>query len=80
MVLDAPWTQIGSLQQDVRQLQDQLRGKANAYELHAITGTLASLERAVGEIRTENAGLRHRVAELETRQVEETLEAQREAK
>ena len=69
-MLDAPWTQVGSLQQDVMQLRQQLGGKADAHEIHALASDVASLQRTVREIRAETDSLRYRVEELEAREVD----------
>lgn len=68
----APWTDIGSLQSDVRQLRDELRNKAKDYEIHALNSRVDSLERACGQLRSEIDGLLSRMQEMEAniRQIE----------
>jgi septal ring factor EnvC (AmiA/AmiB activator) len=58
-----PFSPIGY---DLNDIKAQLARKANEHELPQIRSDVASLERTVGELRTENDGLRSRVERLES--------------
>jgi hypothetical protein len=60
----APWTDIGRLQADIRALSLQISRKVELYEVDALRSNVASLERTVGELRTEIDVLRFELLQL----------------
>lgn len=57
MNLQPPWTNIGALQQEIYEMREKIRGKAESYEVYSINSRLDGLERTVGEIRAVCDGL-----------------------
>ncbi len=50
MLLDAPWTQIGALQQEMSNMKGELSRKAESCEIHSINCRLDNLEHSLREI------------------------------
>lgn len=46
----APWTDIGHLQNEVREIKNTLHNKANSHEIHSINSRLDSVERSCREL------------------------------
>ncbi len=69
-MLQAPWTDIGSLQQDVLKLKCSLTRKANTYDIHEISGRVDSLEHSIREIRSliDELGIEVQVLQEEKRE------------
>lgn len=64
-IMQAPWTEIGRLQQDVQQLKNQLSQKANDYEIHETNRRLDSLEYSCRKLSSQIDGLLARMQEME---------------
>ena len=65
-----PWSDIGRLQSDFRNLEQQLRNKADDYEVHATNSKVAHLERALRELSTTFDELRYRLEDAENKIIE----------
>ena len=61
----APWTGIGSLQQEVSSLKQELNRKADKYEISSLNSKMVSLEYTIRELRTEIDGLRFELQRLQ---------------
>ena len=61
----APWTGIGSLQQEVSSLKQELNRKADTHEISSLNSKLVSLECTIRELRTEVDGLRFELQRLQ---------------
>ena len=61
--MQAPWTEVGRLESDVRDIKSQLNQMAKSYEVHQISGNVDSLGNTVREISSAFDELRF---ELET--------------
>ncbi len=61
--MQAPWTEIGRLESDVRDIKNQLSQSAKSYELQQISSDVDSLERTVRGISSSFDEFRY---ELET--------------
>lgn len=48
----APWTEVGSLQQDICSLRNQMRNKVDDYKITEVSRRLDSLERSLRELST----------------------------
>ena len=64
----APWTEIGAIQQEIRSLRDDISRKADRYELDEVCRRLDSMECSLWEISTSIAGVLDRVEAIEHRQ------------
>ena len=64
-MIEAPWTQIGSLQQDVMSLKSELHRKVDSHEIHTLSRRLDSLEHTLGNLSSEFSSLLDRVQRLE---------------
>ena len=69
-MLDAPWTQIGSLQQDVSSLKSELYRKADSHEIHSLDSRLDRLADSLRSLESVVDGLRSQL-ETQARQLEE---------
>ncbi len=65
-MISPPWTELGRVESDVRQVQQDLTRKANGYDLSATNGNVDRLECTVRELRATIDELLTRVQELET--------------
>jgi archaellum component FlaC len=61
--MQAPWTEIGRLESDVRDINSKLHQVAQSHEIHQVSSDVGRLEHTVREISATCAGLRN---ELET--------------
>jgi len=61
----APWTDIGSLQNDISALRSEIRRKAESYEINKIVCRLDTLEHTCREISSKVVGFEYRLQELE---------------
>jgi len=68
----APWTDLGSLQQEIDGVANQLRGKVDKYEMVSLRTDLDRLAYTVEGLRTDLATFRAWLEELQTNQVKET--------
>jgi len=59
--MQAPWTEIGRLQSEVSDINRQLNGKVESYEVHAIRSNVDSLERSFRSLSSDFDELRFRV-------------------
>ena len=66
-----PWTGIGSLQSEVSDIKNQLRGKVESYEIHSVKTRLDHLEHTVREISSLCDDFRHRLQVLEEDKISE---------
>lgn len=69
MALQAPWTDIGSLQSDVREIRSQIHNKADNHEIHSINRRLDSLEHTCRELSSQINEVLYRVQRLEENQI-----------
>ena len=69
-MLDAPWTQIGSLQQDVSSLKSELYRKADSHEIHSLDSRLDRLADSLRSLESVVDGLRSQL-ETQARQLDE---------
>jgi hypothetical protein len=60
-----PWTDIGRLQSEIELVKAQLHAKAEYYQMDSIRHSMDCLECTMREIRSEIAGLCHRLQTLE---------------
>lgn len=83
---NAPWTSLGRLESDIQSLQQELRRKAESYEIHnleskiqhkadnhetyMLSSRLDTLEHTCREIRTDIDGLLVRLQALEEKNAE----------
>jgi len=65
MYLEAPWTQIGALQQEISSIKSELSRKAEGYEIHSINIRLDSMEHTLWEIGSALDGLISRLQATE---------------
>ena len=65
MNLHAPWTDVGSLQSDISSLRDELRRKANDYDVSSLVRRVDSLEHTVRELGSTVDGFQSRLYEVE---------------
>jgi len=65
MLYEAPWTQIGALQQEVSSIKSELSRKAESYEIHSLNSRLDSVEHTVREIVSALDGLVFRLQAIE---------------
>lgn len=61
----APWTGIGALQGDIRELRAELSRKAESHELSSLNSLVGRLECSAGEVSATVDELRNRVAQME---------------
>ncbi|MDD5353433.1 MAG: hypothetical protein PHS93_09755 [Candidatus Omnitrophica bacterium] len=61
MSFEAPWTQLGELQQEILNLKNNLHEKANNYEIHSTNSRLDSLEHSLREISAALDGIKLRL-------------------
>ena len=61
----APWSQLGQLDNEISRIKSQLNGKVGGHELSALRSDLDSLERSVGQLRTDFNALEYRLQRLE---------------
>lgn len=66
----APWTGIGSLQQEVADVRREVSSKANSYEIRSIDSRLDRLEHSVQQISSENDSLLTRLQQLEEEMIQ----------
>ena len=66
-MMESPFTSIGRAQGDIDRLRNELRGKVNAYEIHALTSKLDRLEHSLREISTALDGILSRLQDAESR-------------
>jgi len=67
--MQAPWTEIGRLESDVRDIQSTLHNKADSHEIHQINSRLDSLEHSLREISTSFAEVQSELQELQRGQI-----------
>lgn len=72
--MQPPWTEIGRLESDVREIKDQVNRMVQSHEIQQITSNVASLERAMREVSSTLDGVRH---ELETLKEEMSIFGER---
>ncbi len=60
-----PWTQIGSLQQDIESIKRDLYGKVDDHEFRSVKSDIARVERELTDFRTQIDILLARVSALE---------------
>jgi hypothetical protein len=63
--MQAPWTEIGTLQQDIMSLKRDIHNKADNHEISSINSRLDSLERAYRDLSAQVDGLLSRLQTLE---------------
>ena len=68
-MLQAPWTEIGRLQQELMQLKHELSRKGDKYEINSLSSKVDSLERTNGQLSSEVACLRNELQELQENQI-----------
>jgi predicted RNase H-like nuclease (RuvC/YqgF family) len=61
----APWTGEGRLQGDIDRLANEVRGKANSYEVSSLDSKLGSLERELRDLSATCDGLRSELSNLQ---------------
>ena len=71
----APWSDVGRLQNEVREIKSQINQMPRSCEIQQISGDVGSLEHTVREVRASCDGLRHELETLreEVRQLREDL-------
>ena len=57
-MMQAPWTEIGSLQSDIRSLESELRNKGETHEIHTLSSRMDSMEHSLGELSSLFDGIR----------------------
>ena len=62
--MQAPWTEIGRLDSDVRDIKSQLNQMAQSHEVHQMRSNVDSLENTVREISSASQGLRYDIEAL----------------
>ena len=65
-MISPPWTELGRVESDVRQVQQDLMRKANGYDISTTNDNVDRLECTVRELRATIDELLTRVQELET--------------
>ena len=60
-----PWTDTGRLQSDISDIRNELRGKANGYEIHAVSSRVDTLEHTCREIGTKVDGFHFELQALQ---------------
>jgi len=58
MMSQAPWTDIGSLQSDISNIQSELRNKGEAHEMHTLSSRMDSMEHSLRELSSLFDGIR----------------------
>lgn len=58
----APWTEIGRLQSDLRDLQNKLSGKADDWKIHELENKIRNLENRISNF---ESNLEQRISQLE---------------
>lgn len=71
-MMQAPWTDVGRLQSDVRQITDQMWGKADSHEVRSLRSDVVRLEGELREVNSTLDGLRSELQALR-QSVEESL-------
>lgn len=66
----APWTDIGRIQHEVADVKQQLHGKVNNHEIHALASRVDRLEHSLREARADIAGLLSRIEALENEMIQ----------
>lgn len=69
----APWTDIGSLQSDIRDIKNLLHQKSNIYEIHTINSRLDSLERTCRELSSSFNEILFRLQTIEENQMKNEI-------
>lgn len=67
--MNAPWTEIGRLQQDVQSLENKLNGKADSYEISSLRSNVDHLEHTMREISSALDGFRTELQTLQENQI-----------
>lgn len=62
-----PWTDIGNLQTEIHQIRNELRNKANGYEISSFNSRLDAVVSAVRDISSVCDGILSRLEALEAR-------------
>ncbi len=62
--MQAPWTEIGRLESDVRDIKSQLSQFSKSYELQQVDSNVGGLEHTVREISSSFDGLRYELEAL----------------
>ena len=62
--MNAPWTDLGRVESDIRDVKSQLSSFAKSYEFHEISRRVDTLECSVREIGTSLDGFRYEIEEL----------------
>lgn len=65
MRYQAPWTDIGNLQQNIDSLKTDISRKANQHEISSLNSKMDSLECELRETRTEINGLQSELQRME---------------
>lgn len=80
MPQEPPWTNVGSLQSDVRAIESKLRGKADDYKVTSLNSRVDALVSAIREISTVCDGILSRLEACEEnyQEIQRQLENQRE--
>lgn len=66
-MLQAPWTEIGSLQDEIRNIKSSMWKYAESHKVDEINRRVDSLERSVREFGFTLNGFQHRLQETEDR-------------
>lgn len=63
--MNAPWTDIGRVEIDIRDIRSSLHQYAKSHEIHEANRRLDSLEHTVRELSSSFGGLRYELQELQ---------------
>jgi uncharacterized protein YhaN len=75
-MMQAPWTEIGRIESDVRDLKNQISQMVKSYEWQQVRSDVDSLERTLREVSSEFTELRYEIETLreEMRIIREEIE------
>jgi len=65
--MQAPWTEIGGLQSEIRDIKSELGQMVRSYELHSLTSRVDRLEHSVRETSSQVNELLSRIETVENR-------------
>ena len=63
--MQAPWTEIEKLRQDIISIKSALSGKAEKHEIHSANNAVDRLECSIGEIKASMDRMKYRLQILE---------------